>query len=54
MINDREGREYLRSYLRKLSSVKTSDDARQVTSAVFTDELLDAMVTPWIAHVNRR
>ena len=54
MINDREGREHLRSYLRKLSSVKTSDDARQVTSAVFTDELLDAMVTPWIAHVNRR
>ncbi len=54
MINDKEGRGHLRSYLRKLSNVKTSDGARQVTSAMFTDKLLNALVTPWLAHVNQR
>ena len=52
MINDRDGREHLRSYIRKLSEAKTSKGARQITNAMFTDKLLNAMVSPWIAHVN--
>ncbi len=53
LINDGDGREHLRTYLRKLSAVTTSAAARQVTREMFTDKLLSAMVTPWLAHVSR-
>ena len=53
MINDGEGREHLRSYMNRLADVETAEDARQVTREMFTDKLLDAMVRPWLAYVNR-
>jgi len=53
MVNDREGRRFLRKYIRALTEAKTSEDARKVTREMFTDELLAAMIGPWLAHVGR-
>jgi len=53
MINDKGGREHLRTYVRKLSEAKTEKDAQQVTRDLFNDKLLTAMVKPWMAYVSR-
>lgn len=53
MINDNAGRDFLRTYMRALSEVDTTEDAQRVTREVFTDKLLDAMTTPWLAHVGQ-
>ena len=53
MINDNAGRDFLRTYMRALSKVVTTKDARRVTREVFTDKLLEAMIKPWLAHVGQ-
>lgn len=53
MVNDPDGRAHLRTYLRRLSEVEKSEDARRVTGEMFSDELLEAIVNPWLAHVDR-
>lgn len=53
MINDDGGREHLRAYIRKISEAKSTKDVRQITRDMFSDELLESMVEPWLAHVGR-
>lgn len=53
LINDRDGREHLRAFVRKLSGATSDDDVRHITHDMFPDKLLDAMVVSWLAHVAR-
>lgn len=53
MINDGDGRGHLRGYIQQLSGAASHDEAQRITREVFTDELLAAMVDPWLAHVKR-
>lgn len=54
MINDAQGREHLRTYLQKLAEAKNAADVRQITSEMFSERLLDAMVEPWLEYVRPR
>lgn len=53
MLSDPGGQAHLQAYLRELAQARGADEVASITRRHFTPELLERLVEPWLAFVNR-